>query len=254
MSAKIPKKELKRLKRCQPRVIMPRMAKSRSSGKLDSFTNQYYNELAAVVYADMFGYPLTIKESKLWAIRLQREKYSQKLFDQAVETAFILKKIPTIEAIFLTGSAAAKNAKKNADADLMIVTSPNTLWLTRALVYILLKMLKKFKNPICPNIFLDKNHLEIKNRNIFTAHEILQVKCLYDKNAVSRKWLTANEWVKEYLPLPFEMLAFVISYLYQKPKQTNEKLGWGYAFFHPNELSEKVLKKFETRLLKYTGK
>ena len=211
-------------------------------------------EFLAVVYADIFGYPLTVSEAKLWAIRRTREKYSQELFNQASKTASFLQRIPTIEGIFLTGSAATKNATKNADADLMITTAPNTLWLTRIMVYALLKLLKQFKNPICPNIFLDTNHLEIKEKNLFTAHEVLQVKCLYDKANISKKWLTANQWAKEYLPIPFELLAFIVQYLYQKPRQTGEKLGWGYAFFHPNDLSKKILNKFERRLVRYNHK
>lgn len=230
------------------------MARIRNSGKSFNFTRQSYTELAAVVYADIFGYPLTVKEAKLWAIRKEREKYSVAKFDQATQITSLLKFIPTIEAIFLTGSVAAKNAKKDADIDLMIITSPNTAWLTRSLVFTLLKILRKFKNPVCPNIFLDRNHLEVRNKNLFTAHEILQAKCLYEKNQTSFKLLNANEWVKDYLPLPFELLAFVIQYFYQKPKQTNEKLGWGYAFFHPNDLSEDVVKKFDQRLVKYKGR
>lgn len=252
MSANNPRKEPKTPNKCQPRVIIPRMAKIRSSGKFLNFTKQSYNELAAVVYADLFGYPLTINEAKLWAIRKTREKHSLEKFNEATKIVSILKWVPTIEAIFLTGSVAVKNAKKNADVDLMILTSFNTVWLTRGVVFSLLKILKKFKNPICPNIFLDLNHLEIKNKNLYTAHEILQAKCLYDKNKTGYKWLKANNWVKEYLPLPFELLAFFIQYHYQKSKQSNEKLGWGYMFFHPNDLSQKVLKKFEQRLLKYS--
>lgn len=258
---------------------MPRMAKIRSSGKSLGFTKKHYHELAAVVYANIFGFPLTVSESRLWAIRKTREKYSLEKFNEAEKITRILKKIPTVEAIFLTGSAAASNAKKTADADLMIITSPNSVWLTRAIVFIILKFLKKLKNPLCPNIFLDLNHLEIKDKNLFTAHEVLQAKCLYDHNGVEKKWLEINSWTREYLPKVFklnyelciknyakkdcrmrtayyilhnslfffELVAFILQYVYQKPRQTCEKLGWGCIFFHPNNLSEKVLKKFEKK-------
>ena len=209
------------------------------------------NQLAAVIYADLFGYPLTVSEAKLWAIRKVGEKYSLEKFNKATEIVNLLKLIPTIEAVFLTGSVAVKNAKKNADVDLMIITSSNTAWLTRGVVFLFLKIIKKFKNPICPNIFLDLNHLEIKEKNLYTAHEVLQAKCLYDRSKVSKKWLDANKWVKEYLPIPFELLAFIIQYFYQRPKQSKETLGWGYMFFHPNDVAGKILGKFEQRLLKY---
>lgn len=235
------------------------------------------NRLAAVIYADLFGYPLTVSESRLWAIRKTREEYSLEKFNQAEEIVWILKKIPTVEAIFLTGSAAANNAKRGADADLMIITSPNSVWLTRAFVFIILKFLKKLKNPLCPNIFLDLNHLEIKDKNLFTAHEVLQAKCLYDRHGVAKKWLEINSWTREYLPkayklnyelciknyaktklhnsyyillnslISFELVAFIFQYLYMRKKITHESVGWGYIFFHPNDLSEKILKKFEKK-------
>lgn len=256
-------------------------------------------QLAAVIYADLFGYPLTVAEAKLWAIRKAGEKYSLEKFNQATEIVNLLKLIPTIEAVFLTGSVAAKNAKKNADVDLMIITSQNTAWLTRSLVFLFLKIIKKFKNPICPNIFLDVNHLEIKEKNLYTAHEVLQVKCLYDKNNIEKLWLQKNKWTKDYLPkaykfnkanLPIsnysmntnqprfdrgqpmtksdigywilkfwilvigfiEVFAFIFQYLYMKKKITHERVGWGYMFFHPNNVAGKILGKFEQRLLKYS--
>jgi len=266
------------------------MAKIRNSGKSLGFIKKHYSQLAAVVYADIFGFPITVSEAKLWAIRKQREEYSLEKFNQAIKIVSFLKFIPFVEAIFLTGSAAANNAKRDADADLMIISSPNSVWLTRAIVFIVLKFLKKLKNPICPNIFLDLNHLEIQDKNLFTAHEVLQAKCLYDRNGVEKKWLEKNKWTREYLPnvykhkinnnpmsnsnfsisnvqfpnwvldfgywvleLGFGFLNFfalMIQYLYMKPKMTNESVGWGSIFFHPNNLSKKILKKFEKNLQK----
>lgn len=250
--------------------------------------------LAAVVYADLFGYPLTVKEAELWAIRKTREKYSREKEKLALEGVTFLRKIPTVEAVFLTGSVVVKNATQKADADLMIITKPSTLWLTRLIVF------KKLKSFACPNIFLDTNHLEIQDKNLYTAHEVLQAKCLYDKNNINYLWLKRNEWTKEHLPNAYkqkinqsksqfpisntnqstnsqnwildigywslviggghwllgvvigfiELCAFIFQYFYMKPKITNERVGWGYAFFHPNDLSEKVLKKFEKNLKK----
>jgi len=261
-----------------------------------------------VVYADIFDWPLNASEIKKWeiagkgkqdvrvifekgyyclqkktiAIRQEREKISLKKLGKAKKIIEFLKRIPTIEGVFLTGSVAVGNAKKDSDIDLMIVTKPNTLWLTRAAVVAILKFSKKygnFKDRICPNIFLDANHLEIKEKNLYTAHEVRQVKCLFDRGGVEKEWLFKNSWTKEYLPdvvheifavlsrrggtaarlkilfitfCLFEPLAFVSQYLYQLPKQTNEKVGWGYAFFHPDQLGQKVEDKFRQRLVKYS--
>lgn len=244
------------------------------------------DQLAAVVYADLFGYPLTVKEAKLWAIRKTRGENSAEKLAKAKEITIFLKQIPTVQAIFVTGSVGVNNAKAKADIDLMIVTLPDTLWLTRLIVFLAFKLTGKLKKPYCPNIFLDTNHLEIPDKNLYVAHEVLQAQCLYDRGDVARKWLEANAWTREYLPraykhkmnyvlcikgyagkdgiihntypiphsllLPFELVAFLLQYLYMKNKMTSEQVGWGFALFHPNSLSKKVLRKFTRRLVKYT--
>lgn len=270
-----------------------------------------FNQFLAVVYGDIFDWPLTRREMQIWAIatkekgviplqrkdkfyflpgrrkllalRRRREEVT-KAKEKKVERAVApLEKIPTIRAFFLTGSVAVDNAKRGSDVDLMIVTAPQTLWLTRLVVVLFLKWRGVYRQ-ICPNIFLDTKHLEIKEKNLYTAHEILQAKCLYDKAAVAKRWLNQNNWTKSYLPdaykfqlanckspinpkskntktpdvgywqlfkaciFLFEILAFVGQYLYMLPKMTNEKVGLHYAFFHPTDLSKKVLKKFSARL------
>lgn len=232
--------------------------------------------MLAKIYASLFDYPLTPAEARLWAIRLPREKYSQLKKDLAVTIAHRFAALPTVIAVFLTGSVAAGNAKKDADIDLMIITQPHTLWLTRLLIFSYLKLTRQLKSPICPNIFLDINHLKIANQNLYIAHEVLQAQCLFDRGGVEPLWLKENSWTKKHLPnaykfkiknleitcpersrrenwklkifLPFELLAFVIQYFYMKPKMTNEKVGLGSAFFHPRDLSSEILAKFNAKI------
>lgn len=53
--------------------------------------------------------------------------------------------------------------------------------------------------------------------------------------------------------LPFETLAYLVQRFYMWPKKTVEKVGWGFAFFHPRKLGKVVEEKFWQRLVKYTG-
>lgn len=286
-----------------------------------------YNEFLAVVYADLFDWSLTETEAQTWQIKdegsetkdrkigwkngyyflLGREKLiDQRLVKEAIsakkkviaeKVVELFSKIPTIEAVFLTGSVAVGNAKEESDIDLMIVTAPGALWLTRASVFVFLKSLgllrsfKKQKDKICPNIFLDGQHLEIREKNLYTAHEVLQVKCLYDRSGMERKWLDQNEWAKKVLPNAYkyrsnqskfqfpnlktaqlligrwllkfsywavglvmgfvEIIAFIAQYVYMKPKMTSEKISLHWAFFHPVQMGEKIEDRFRQRLVKY---
>ncbi|MEK7127844.1 MAG: SpoIID/LytB domain-containing protein, partial [Patescibacteria group bacterium] len=227
----------------------------------------------AHIYSGIFGYPLTDEEAKLW--RIKTAKVTDTKLEFAKKITEKLKSISFILAVFITGSVAANNAKDGADIDLMIITKPNTLWLTRLLVAIYLKKQKLYKQIICPNIFLDTNHLEIQEKNLYTAHEVLQAKCLFDRSNIEQLWLAKNKWTKEYLPNAYHnsviasvakqssqkiatslsaprndsvwllnLFMFVFQYLYQKPKQTQERVGLGYAFFHPNQMAGKIVSRY----------
>ena len=281
-----------------------------------------FNQFLAVVYADLFDYPLSLGETKLWAVsgteakgrpgkadsqggyyflrgrrrivelRKRRERMANSKAKRAVMVTEVLAKILTVEAVFLTGSVAVGNATGAADVDLMIVTKRGTLWLTRAIVVAVLRFLGSYgntKNGVCTNIFLDCSHLEVGQKDLYTAHEVLLARCLFDRGKVEMKWLRENSWTGKYLPVAFrhrvnkandqfpikpmsnrtmpnwaiedwiwrigywpigliELCAFLIQYFYQLPKQTNERLGRGYAYFHPRNLSEEVKKRFDGRL------
>ncbi|MBI2008059.1 nucleotidyltransferase domain-containing protein [Candidatus Amesbacteria bacterium] len=176
-----------------------------------------------------------------------------------------LSKIKFIEAIFVTGSLAMSNCTPEADIDLMIITSPATLWLTRILVYLSLRSLRRkpqvisAPDKICDNLYLDMRHLSISPPDLYRAHEVLQAKCLFDRGGVYHKFLLSNSWVEKYLPVayretlqkipvnmihnslfiiqfilwPLNLLAFVLQFAYMRSKMTTERVGLGYAFFHP---------------------
>lgn len=228
----------------------------------------------------------TIKQQK--TIRL-KQKISKIKIDKATKIANLLSKIPTIKLICATGSIAIDNAKPDADLDLFIVTANNALWLTRPIVFVLLKTLrlrrttklpehnsKKVKDKVCDNLWIDESALEIpeSKRNLYTAHEVLQAKPLFDRGDYYQKFIHANSWTKKYLANayshscggrnpsslssrvsllssraqsrdPFVILAnagihllnkifFFLQYLYMKPKITNETITLHSAFFHPN--------------------
>ncbi len=261
-----------------------------------------FNEFLAIVYASLFDFPLNREEQEFWAVgkkielisdqiltgkgrdcRDARKKTSDEKFSKAKKTVRTISLMPTVEAVFLTGSVAVSNALAGADIDLLIVTTANTLWVTRAVVVALLKLMGKYRtrkqinDRVCTNIFLDINHLEFGKRNLYTAHEVLQARCLFDRGNIEKEWLKKNEWAKRYLPkayqgkfvvakgqkdytrnflrelmsislVPFELCAFALQYFYMKPKMTREEAAWGKAVFHPNDLTEKVFQKWQKKL------
>lgn len=267
--------------------------------------------LRTLAYADIFDYPLTGKEIHYWAIgesrpnvratnqfhtlpnrqhlvglRRNKQQWNLQKIALAKRVGKWLQHLPTIQLIAITGALAMNNADKNDDIDLMIVTSPNVLWLTRILVVMLTEILGIRRRPpnslflipdsnnkICLNLWLDETALSvpIAQRNLYTAHEVAQAKCLWSRGDTYKKFLSANSWVNNYLPnikIPqvksvsslitnhlslitvMESLAFKLQYWYMRSKMTRERVSPHYAFFHPRNTQAWVMREYNKRLKK----
>lgn len=230
-------------------------------------------------------YCLTGKTKNI-SLRLKRKKYSSLKQSIANTIAQKLKNLPFIKLIGLTGTVAVQNSDEDDDLDFIIITAPHTLWLVRPLIYLSLLLNKikirkprekKAPNQVCLNLFLEDNHLAVSPQNLFLAHEICQVKPLINKDQTYEKFLQANCWVKNFLPFatqfpliqkqpsrsfnPFNFLlflcnqlAFFLQFFYMKPKITREKISAHQAFFHPVDLSPKILSLYQQKLSFYLKK
>ncbi|MFQ6002788.1 MAG: hypothetical protein ACE5KJ_03495 [Candidatus Zixiibacteriota bacterium] len=144
------------------------------------------------------------------AIRKKRERWSQKKMEIARRVANWLRFIPTIKMVAVTGALAMNNSQKEDDIDLLIVTTKNRLWLTRLLTVFLAELVARRRRPgdsevrdkICLNMFLDENHLAVpkKEQDLFSAHEVCQLKLLWEKDETYQRFLRSNQWVERYLP------------------------------------------------------
>jgi len=149
-------------------------------------------------------------KSSLISLRKQKEKTSEEKIVKAKRKANWLKMIPFIKMVGLTGNLAMKNGQKQDDLDFLIVSKAGCLWLTRLLTVLFLDFLnwrrlpnkKNIKDKICLNMFLDEKHLAIPkaDQNLFTAHEIAQLKPLWIKDNLYQKFIKQNLWVKKFLP------------------------------------------------------
>lgn len=255
-------------------------------------------------YGMIFGYKRSVDELHKWLIT--PKPVSRDLFKRTIKTNRLIFRqksrqniqskikislarhflkplcfIPWIELVGITGSVSVNNAKKNDDIDLIIVTSRNTLWLVRLIVLSYLEVIglrrrwftdiKKQKNLFCTNLWLtvDKLRISPKQRNLYTAHEVLQILPIYDKQRVYLHLIRSNWWVKKYLAnaykiiskgrwrkrrkmvfsnhiilAPINYLAYLMQYLFMRPHLLKgEKVNLNEAYFHDQDFSYKVLKK-----------
>jgi hypothetical protein len=259
--------------------------------------------LKTVVYADIFDYPLTAKElwqyliavtttytafqqalkyllardqllqkqawyvlpgrAKLISLRKKRTTIAVQKLKKAQTAARIIRFIPTVQGVALSGALAMQNAPADDDIDFFIITSPESLWLTRLCVIFILDglgwrrkpLVMSFSDKICVNMFLDSNQLALplKERDLYSAHEVIQLVPLVNKGKIFERFLQANAWVTEYLPhgcklmkIPnthisaglwswLEPMARRLQLVYMRKRRTTEQIGLYLLRFHPQD-------------------
>jgi hypothetical protein len=222
------------------------------------------------------------------ALRLRRQKISAEKMIIAVRAAKVISMIPWVKMVAVTGALAMENADKNDDIDLMIVVSKNRLWAVRPLVMILISIFFKRRRPlpnaqtnnnaICLNLWLDESSLAIPadQHNLYTAHELAQMKPVVNRNVTYEKIMWENRWGRKYLANawkrlegwqvnrskkpnilafqpyslfnPFNLLnilAFNLQFRYMKSKMTNERVSTHSAFFHPGNRTDTILSEYD---------
>lgn len=198
-----------------------------------SAANATYITLA---YADIFDYPLTDAELGLWmvfvngekqkvtggflhylpgrkhiiATRKKRKSWSKKKWEIAKKVGGLLRLVPTIQLVGVTGGLTMNNAGENDDIDLFFIVAPGSLWTSRLLATILMELVGKRRRPndqnvtnkICLNMFMSSGALALpqKERDLFTAHEVLQMEPLWERSGTYQEFLQANSWVRTFLP------------------------------------------------------
>ncbi len=203
----------------------------------------------------------------------QRQVRTHKLRKKYSKILRKLEKIPWIQLIAFTGSIAAGNPTPGDDVDILIITKPKRLWLTRPLVDMYIKSWKlypkngDYRNKICPNLMLTTKKLEwdIKEQNIFTANEIARLTPILNRNNTYEKFLAKNIWINKFLPnFPIQkiqtkqkkeiipnildllnFLAFLAQRIYMAPKKTNEIATLNLIHFKKHDNKGRVLEELQ---------
>jgi hypothetical protein len=140
--------------------------------------------------------------AQLAQVRRERVAASAELWPVAKRYGARIARLPFVRLVGVTGALAMNNARPDDDIDLFILAQPGRLWLCRLLVLAVVKLAAREGYVLCPNFILSTDHLRLSERNLFTAHEVVQMIPL-DRNHWYRAFIEANDWVADFLPNAF---------------------------------------------------
>lgn len=119
----------------------------------------------------------------------------------------LIRSIRSIELIGVSGSCAMHDAGDEDDIDIFLIVKPQTAWMTRFLVLILVRFMGALGIPeakkFCLNMIFESHELALYpgKQTRYVAHEIAQLHVLYDRTGRMHDQLIAsNLWMRRYLP------------------------------------------------------
>jgi hypothetical protein len=179
------------------------------------------------------------------SIESERKKWSRDLFKKNKKYLRLICQIPWIKFLGLTGANAFESCSQDDDIDLFVITSKNRLWLCYLTLVVLSKFIGK-RGCFCINFLVDENNLEIREKNYFTAVQIVQMKTL-NNDEFHRKLVNNNKWIFKILPnagVNFQKNGF---YLLSKNGTRNRRTGSSQLL---TKLNKKIYLKYSRRLMK----
>ena len=161
---------------------------------LDSLMNQGTVELNEGLFS--------IRKSQVdITLRQTGEARASNKMDHAIQYGKKIGSFPFVQGVLISGSLSKGVLHEDADYDFFLIIKNNKLWISK----LILKMYKLFflgnsYEYFCINYLISDDALEIKEKNVFTATELLTAIPISCKASLFSDLKTANGWVTDYLP------------------------------------------------------
>lgn len=138
--------------------------------------------------------------------RISREKISSLKIKRLSRIVKMLRFVPFIEMVAITGKLAMKSAKPGSDLDVLVVFKDGHIWTGRTLATLLVHLLgkrrygKKIADRVCFNYFITVSGLEVITKDVYSASEYSFMIPLFGWNMFN-KFQIKNGWIRTMKPL-----------------------------------------------------
>ena len=147
------------------------------------------------------GHVVAASRGSLVERRARRSEASARLWPRARRLGRLIGRLPFVRMVAVTGSLAVDAAGEDADIDLFVVVADGRLWLTRALVVVVVRLARPAGIRLCPNYLLAEAAMELDeaDRTYGTAREIAQMVPVAGL-ATYERFLARNDWYARFQP------------------------------------------------------
>lgn len=137
-------------------------------------------------------------DASVVAMRRERNQRADNIMPRARRNAQLIAKFPFVRGVALSGSLSKGTLDADGDVDYFILTEPRRLWICRSML-VLYKKIFRFNSRkyFCVNYFIDTQHLEIPDRNLFVATEVFFLRPLSGTEMFD-VFFRINDWTKSY--------------------------------------------------------
>jgi len=140
---------------------------------------------------------------KLVSQRIRRNKIAEKKYKIIRRVVKILRFVPFVRMLAVTGRLAMKNTEEKSDLDLMVVLKHGKIFTGRLLVTLAVHILGKRRHNdriadrVCLNYFITTKSLEINLKDIYSSSEYSFILPLFGFK-IFRKFQMKNRWIRNY--------------------------------------------------------
>jgi hypothetical protein len=161
--------------------------------------------------ANEHGFYFLPGQSNLVAVRKQRYHYTNRKLKIARRAVRLFSLLPMVEFAALSNLIGRHNLRDGSDIDIFIIAKANRIWLTRLFCAGLMKILRQRPTPfkkrdkICLSFYIDSDHLDLStladgDDDYYFHFWLAGLYPLYDGGAYHHQLMSANRWLKKYLP------------------------------------------------------
>ena len=151
---------------------------------------------ASIEHADGFYFPRGRRD--LLDTRRRREASSRALLRDLSRPLSIIRSMPFVRMVALSGSLAHLNADPEADLDLFVITRPARVW-SVTLTTLALARLLGWRKRLCLNYVVSERALMVGPADLFCANQIVHLQPLIGRETYVA-FLESNRFIERFYP------------------------------------------------------